>query len=378
MTTAAQPFGHWRLRGGRYEEPGLPVETLAEFARYERLVVDVAKGLYKQRHARRKRVPRGFASGFALRLTDVQPGSVIPVLEVHSATTELFEFDAQDIFDEARLLIQDTLRAVAAGNEIPRTFPPQALREFSRFGRSLRDDEYLVLDEGTPHQAEYSQAVRRLLQERAKLEHFEVESQVIGQIVGLLADKAQFEFRLSENGKTVSGEFTSDEVIPDLKQYLDLSTMAPTVALSAVVLQSMEGVDIAISDVLSVEPVLPSAWSTRLAELASLEAGWFDGEGEPVRRQVLRQAESILLECLDSQIERPRIFPTESGGVHFEWAFTGGEVSVDIRSDGSVEFYSFSKSDDDRDREESFGWADIEDVVEAIRGGIDEHTSIMA
>ncbi|WP_420117552.1 hypothetical protein, partial [Micromonospora sp.] len=55
---------------------------LSEFARYERLVVDVAKAIYKNRHARRQRVPRGFATGFELRLTEIQVGSVVPVLEV--------------------------------------------------------------------------------------------------------------------------------------------------------------------------------------------------------------------------------------------------------------------------------------------------------
>src|SRR5690606_34030521 len=100
MGTNSRAFGSWRLQGGRYEQQGLAVEVLAEFARYERLVVDVAWGLYKQRHASRQRVPRGFASSFSLRLSDIRRGSVIPVLE-RTAVDDDALFDDRDagIFD---------------------------------------------------------------------------------------------------------------------------------------------------------------------------------------------------------------------------------------------------------------------------------------
>lgn len=373
MGDTSRTFGSWRLRGGRYEEPGLPVEVLAEFARYERLVVDVARGLYKQRHASRQRVPRGFSSSFSLRLSDIRRGSVIPVLE-RTATNNDGLFDEEDagIFDEARIIIQNALRSIQSGSGIPRNFPPQALREFSTFGRSLHDDEFIEFDSGTPDAAIYSQSIRHLIQEQARLERFEIETLVYGQVVGVSADKGIFDFRLTPSEKVIPGRFSSDDVVADLKPYLDPSTMAPTVAINAVAIQSMNEEIIEIQDLLSIEPLLPTAWADRLAELHDLESGWLDGIGQQVSRKVLREVESLLLKFLDEQVERPYIYPTEEGGVQLEWPYTAGEVTLTVTADGKVEAFAFSKQDD-RDMERNFRWRQLDEITEFVVGGITEY-----
>ncbi|MET8100693.1 hypothetical protein ABZV29_30225 [Streptomyces sp. NPDC005236] len=373
MGTDSRAFGSWRLQGGRYEQPGLPVEVLAEFARYERLVVDVARGLYKQRHASRQRVPRGFASSFSLRLSDIRRGSVIPVLERTAVDADAL-FDDRDagIFEEARTVIQDALRSIQDGSGIPRTFPPHALREFSSFGRSLRGDEFIEFDSGTSGAVIYSQPVRRQIQEQARLERFEIETLVSGQVVGVSADKGIFEFRLTRGDRVVPGHFSSDDIVADLKQYLDRSTMAPTVAINAVAIQSMNEDIIEIQDVLSIEPVLPPEWSDRLVELHDLEAGWLDGVGQQVSRKVLREVESLLLEFLDEQVQRPYIYPTEDGGVQLEWPYSAGEVTLTVTSDEKVEADAFSKGDD-RESDRTFHWRQLSEITEFVIGGITEY-----
>ncbi|MBD0838868.1 hypothetical protein [Streptomyces sp. TRM68416] len=372
MGTDSRAFGSWRLRGGRYEQQGLPVEVLAEFARYERLVIDVARGLWKQRHAARQRVPRGFASSFSLRLSDIQPGSVVPVLERATNDSDaLFDDIDTSIFDEARLLIQDTLRSIQSGAGIPRTFPPHALREFSRFGRSLQDGEFIEFDGGSPSAAIYSQPVRRLIHEQARLERFEIETLATGQVVSVDAEKGTFGFRLT-GGKSIPGRFSSDDLVPDLRQYLDRSTMAPTVAVNVVAIQSIIGETIEIQDVLSIEPVLPAEWSERLVELQTLENGWLDGVGKEVSRKLLREVESLLLEFLDAQVERPYIFPTEEGGVQLEWPFTRGEVTVIVLPDDKVEAYAFSK-EEDQESENLLHWRQLEEITEFVTRGINQY-----
>ncbi|MET9700662.1 hypothetical protein ABZY31_27595 [Streptomyces sp. NPDC006529] len=373
MGTEARGFGSWHLKGGRYEQRGLPVEVLSEFARYERLVIDVAKGIYKRRHAMRQRVPRGFTSSFSLRLSEVRRGSVIPVLEVAPQdSSTLFDDDDSGIFEEARLVIQRALKSIGEGDGIPGDFPVNALREFSRFGRSLQANETIEFDEGTPQAASYSQSIRRLIHEQARLDKFEIEALITGQVTALHADKGTFEFRLSRSGKVVNGHFQSDDVVSDLKQYLDRSSMAPTVAMNAVLIQSMDEEVIEIQDVLAVEPVLPSEWSERLAELQSLEPGWLGGVGLQVTRRVLREAESLLLEFLDEGIERPYIYPTEEGGVQFEWPFSTGEVNLHVLPDGSVEVLAFSKTDE-RERLEKFDWRQLHEIAVSVLGGMADY-----
>ncbi|GAA1063529.1 hypothetical protein [Streptomyces asiaticus] len=373
MGTEARVFGSWRLRGGRYEQHGLPVEVLAEFGRYERLVIDVARGIYKQRHASRQRVPRGFASSFSLRLSGIRPGSVIPVLErIPGDTAALFEEIDAGVFDEARMVIQETLRSISAGAGIPRSFPPHALREFSHFGRSLQEDEFIEFDAGTPSAATYSQSVRRLIHEQARLDRFEIETLVSGQVTGVSADKGTFDFRLARGGRVIIGRFASDDIVGELKQYLDRSTMAPTVAINAVAIQSMDGDTLEIRDVISIEPVLPAEWSERLVELHDLESGWLDGVGAQVDRKVLREVESLLLEFLDTGVRRPYIYPTEEGDVQLEWPFAAGEVTLVVTSDERVEVFVFSKENDD-EREQSFSWRQLTEIAEFVHGGIAEY-----
>lgn len=374
MGEERRPFGSWRLHGGRYDKGGLPVEVLSEFARYERLITDVARGLYMKGHRSRQRVPRGFSSAFSLRLSAINQGSVIPVLEVATPSgASLFEDELFTIFDEARFLIEETLRAVCAGKEIPASFPRQALSEFSSFGRSLREDEFLEFEPGTPHAVTYSQAIRRSLQAAAQLDRFELETLVNGQVIGILADRQTFEFRLATNNKTVQGHFASEDMVPDLTRFLGKSKMAPTVALNAVALLSASDEIIEIADVLAVEPVLPAEWSERLAELSRLEAGWLDGSGVEVVGTVLRQAELILLQLLDDGIERPRIFPSENGGVQFEWSLPNGNISLDITADRTLELYGYAKSSEE-ELEAASSWADAEGVFQKLRVGIDEYS----
>lgn len=374
MGSERRAFGSWHLRGGRYEQHGLPVEVLSEFARYEHLVIEVARGLYKQRNAARQRVPRGFASGFSLRLAAVKEGSVIPVLEVAPPREYgLLDWDISGIFDESRFLIQDTLRAVGAGEAIPANFPPSAFKEFSSFGRSLQGDEFIEFDPGTAHAATYSQSVRRSLQETARLERFEVETQVIGQVTGILADEGTFKFRLARGGRVIGGHFSSDDVLTDLKQYLDQTAMAPTVAINAVTIQSISEEILEIQDLQGIEPVLPPEWSERLAQLGKLESGWLEGAGGEISRRVLRQAEALLLEFLDGGIARPLIFPTEQSGIQFEWATSHGEVTAVITSDEKVELFAYAKADDDDELEETYGWNQPEEVVRFLSRGIREY-----
>ncbi|MEU9956678.1 hypothetical protein [Streptomyces sp. NPDC050982] len=297
---------------------------------------------------------------------------MVPVLERATADSDaLFDDTDAGIFDEARILIQDTLRSIQSGSGIPRTFPPHALREFSRFGRSLQDGEFIEFDSGSPSAAIYSQPVRRLIHEQARLERFEIETLTSGQVVSVNAEKGTFDFRLT-GGKSVPGRFSSDDIVADLRQYLDRSTMAPTVAVNVVAIQSIGGETIEIQDILSIEPVLPAEWSERLVKLQALEKGWLDGVGKEVSRKLLREVESLLLEFLDVQVERPYIYPTEEGGVQLEWPFTRGEVTVIVLPGDKVDAYAFSK-EDSQEFAKQFHWRQLEEITDFVTWGITQY-----
>ncbi|MGW6258512.1 hypothetical protein [Streptomyces sp. NPDC055085] len=298
---------------------------------------------------------------------------MIPVLEApQGVDSPLFESSDAGVFDEARLVIQEALRCVRTSGVIPAAFPPNALREFSRFGRSLQEGECISFDEGTSHEATYSQEIRRTIQEIARLERFEVETLVIGQITGVYADEATFKIRLARNGRVITGRFSSDDIVPDLRQYLDVSAMAPTVAVSSVAIQSINNEIIEIQDVLNVEPVLPADWSRRLTELSRIESGWLEGAGEAVNGRVLRQVELLLLELLDIGVERPSIYPTEAGGVQLEWSSDRGEVTAEVTRGEEVDVFGFSKNSDE-ELAETFSSNQLVEAAQCLLGEIQQY-----
>lgn len=66
-------------------------------------------------------------------------------------------------------------------------------------------------------------------------------------------------------------------------------------------------------------------WAERLNYLAAVEDGWYDGEGEALKPNVLDQANDILLSLDSEAFHVPAMFPllhedTEEGGIMMEWA----------------------------------------------------------
>jgi hypothetical protein len=70
-----------------------------------------------------------------------------------------------------------------------------------------------------------------------------------------------------------------------------------------------------------------AAPSDRVDELAALETGWLDGEGEALTEPALAAARGL---------QHPRLFPTPDGGAQAEWTIGAFAVSVTVAPDGSV------------------------------------------
>ena len=76
----------------------------------------------------------------------------------------------------------------------------------------------------------------------------------------------------------------------------------------------------------------------RLAELCRLEAGWHDGDGAAMDAAAVHAAENFL-DMRPSQASASRIYPTDAGGVLFEFESRGWDYSVEFGAGGSVQFY---------------------------------------
>lgn len=153
-----------RFAGGRFDTHTMPLEVLPDLASYRRLVVEVAKHLFKLHRGDRVRVPRGFEQSFKLAVSKVQGGS--------SSTAELVLADADSQqtlfcqhaeFEQARDLVAEVIRKVSAGGKLPAEFPPNLVGLFNPFGQNLMPDEFIEMSIGGQPPAKYTDGVRRAI-----------------------------------------------------------------------------------------------------------------------------------------------------------------------------------------------------------------------
>lgn len=108
-----------RLDGPRFEDHAIPLDFLKDLAAFEEFVISVAKAEWRKDHSGRQRTPRGFMSGVAFKLKQVDEGSAIPVLTVFIASaTNLLPNTVspqQAYLERARTRIVEAVSAAETG-----------------------------------------------------------------------------------------------------------------------------------------------------------------------------------------------------------------------------------------------------------------------
>jgi hypothetical protein len=333
------PFARLRLTGGRFEDSGMPVETLVELGAYRDLVVGVAKELFRARHPDRKRLPRGFEDRLHLSLRTVEEGSAVPVLERAFPAGTLLAPD--DEFTQARDLIEEAVEAVQAAVALPDAFPSASLVLFNRFGQTLRPDEAIELRRGTATRSpRYTAEVRRALVLKQK-RTYQQELEDFGWVTEVDASRMSCLIRLRTAGPPIAIPAPLDEVtFAPVKDVLEPNGEGPPVRISGVgVFDTERGLirldsihDVSVLD----DPEDLALLDNRLDELSSLEAGWLDGDGIPPDAVVIGRARRILADLMSFEVPRPRVFPTPEGGVQAEWTVENHEISVTFEPDGKL------------------------------------------
>ncbi len=345
VSGSRDPFARLRLTGGRFDGDGMPIEALVELVAYRELVVGVAKELFRQAHPDRQRVPRGFAERLQLRLQRVESGSAVPVLE-RVQDQQLLPLD--DEFTRSRDLIEEAVAAIETGRTLPGDFPRDALILFNRFGQTLRPDEGIELRRGSASSGpRFTPDIRRslvLTQRRTFLE--EVDD--VGWVTEMDADRMSCRVRL-RFGPTIPVSAPLDEItFAPVKEALEPNGEGPPVRISGVGVFEADRRLVRFDSIHEValldDAEELSKLESRFSELASLQEGWFDGEGVPPDVVVLQRAWKVLADLLDFDVPRPRVFATMEGGVQAEWSVEEDEVSVTFEPNGTLYAISVNRA----------------------------------
>lgn len=331
-----------RWEGGRFEEAsrgvvGFPLDAIVELARYERLLIQVARGFWLRDHPTRERVPKRFEDTLHLRLTSVVEGSVAPVLERTTAgpSTRLFEPD--DLIARSQEGIAEAIVAVVSEQPLSIDFPENAVPSLVQFGSSLRDDEVCVLARQSGPDVSYTQQARRHLVKVTSPEDIKIEGDLVGRISGLEAQRQTFWFS-DRAGHRVEGKFAQLGMFADLKKVANPDPIAPYVKLSCRYATNVFGQLSAIDDIDDLETIVgvDDPLGRRLRELFEIKSGWLNGEGAEPNVAGIEWIRDLAAEVNGETGVDLRVFPTTEGGVLAEQQTADRRWSLEIDAEGDA------------------------------------------
>lgn len=349
-----EEFAYFGLLGGRFDKRGFPVESLGEVAAYRDLLFAVSRDVYLKGHPERERVPRGFDEEFNLRLTDVREGSTIAGLELlpspnRAGTGHLPGIDG--VFEAARDILTEAIASIAAGVEVPESFPVAAMSKLRKLGKTLRSGERLRL--GSPLTAGARVDVTPTLNERfVELSDeldYSLPGSAFGRIVRWDAEKGTFGLR-SPDGDIIACELGLLDpsnlvafVSPD-------GTSGPLVNVYGTSRVSMDGQLQRFTAVAAVDPVDTQGLeflSDKLRLIQGLQDGWLGpGSVAPLETSIGRVER--LLPAL--AVKNASIAALADGGIRAEWTSGGKDYVLEIEADGNMYTAALGlKADDDTD-----------------------------
>ncbi|CAB4897690.1 unannotated protein [freshwater metagenome] len=360
-----------RLTGGRFDdasagaEVGFPLEVITELARYERLLIQVARGIWKNTHPKRIRAPKRFDQKLRLRLVTVDRGSVMPVLAPNEQLADPQLFDPDGLYQRSHELVADALAAVVDEKPLPADFPLEATASLVQFGSSFRDDERCTLRRRSGGAVTYSQAARRHLVKITAEDNIQIDGELVGRVTQLRPNLQDFHF-LIRGGARVTGKYHQQSRFEELRPVVDADDKAAFVRLACTFSKDSLGRVAAIDDVREVETVVGSedAMAAELRGLLELEAGWHDGAGAAPTEAAVEWARDFAAE-LNVSTDALGLFPTLEGGVLAEMQIDARRWSLEVEPDGSP-FVASAGPDEAPSVSEPGGAADAARALEAF------------
>lgn len=339
-------FSPLKFSGGRYEEPGYPLETLGELATYQKLLVEIARSIWLQQNPKKQRVPSSVVKDLKLRLMVVKEGSVIPM-------TRPVRADAIDLIDASREQIRTIFEFIVEQKHLPADLPGNSRDLLRSLGRTLKPSETLHVKARRKKSVQYTSAIRDEMTANEIAGEIPRDGWLAGRIVSIAPDKHSFEVRLADR-RVVPAKFGSEEFWSELSPFVATTSAANIVRFQSDYAETLTGEVVRINDVTAVEEFIRTGepWSDRLEQLLALRAGWLDGGGSSVQMEALQYADRVLtlLSARTSELE-PRLFPTPDGGVQIEVDSEAKRIEVTISSSGEIEGYGLdTTTDEDEER----------------------------
>ena len=343
-----------RLSGGRFKEAELPLFILGDLAPLQDMVVDVAKGLFKEKSGR-KRSPSSFDQTY-LKIVGLRPGST--VVEIGIDTTRVILDGApvpnQEHFEAAANSIVDVIGLAEQGTKHPNDrMPPRCMAYFNRMGRSLMSNEVMEMTTANNHTARLTQQSREAL---VRYSVGEIMRDITIRGVISEADLKNMKFRLEPIYGTIVNcpllEQHRETVLDAFNSYKNKDHNRIQVRVRMTGMYDRQDRLQRVESIKSVDTLDPLDVDARLDRFRTLQDGWLEDGGVAPDHEGLDWLSDVFKRYYPDDLQLPRTYPTVEGGVSLEWSAGKRDIDIEVNLVDRVgEWYVFNK-DSKRGEEE--------------------------
>ncbi|MFC7456744.1 hypothetical protein ACFQS2_06080 [Brachybacterium sp. GCM10030267] len=366
-----------RLTGARFEGGRLPVDSLVELQNYQEIVRLAAEARWQQEHPDES-VPEEVSNSARLTIDQIDDGSadVFLMFEQQVIYSE-YQSEAQDVADR----YIEAAYSESGNVDLEKSFgkSDRSIREaVSRFGETLTDEQSIeyypsrpdslpssITNETRSRALEYLFRAEDFLETPPSAEEsglLKSHRSLVGRITALNADKKTYQF-VVQDGDEIRGRYpATPELLEDLREVVNSSEEGPLTRITGE-LQYKDGAPWRFWQTDLVEKVEfdNSVWGNRLRGFAALGPEWDGGNALQVTSVALDAASKLIEKMRHADIEMPSVFPTEEGGVLFEWGDRAGVRNIEVLEDGTFEMFAIERGQRAGEHSES------DDLTDALR-----------
>lgn len=336
-----------RYVGTRFDGGHLPLDVLPDLFAFRDLIIARAKEQWLRENPGRLRLPRGFNHSLLFDLVGLKDESAGPLIKwdreaaIRASPSLAGEIGVLlgQAYAETANLFSD-----AAGGKFPSVLPRDQLGALNRFGSALRPGEKIELKGQNDNQGDviYVDFDRRKNLLTKVGETYTKRYAAAGTLITASSDG--YIVLDAEGLGRITLQIPSEIVL----QHYD-GNLGSDVQFDLMIVLDASDRFRAVQDCLDVTIVDASDDQefrdamARISELRKLEKGWLDGDGEAVSQTAIRTARAVLHRRPDIAKLRLGIFPTEEGGLTFEFQKDGWSYAIEMMAANSVEWFATEK-----------------------------------
>jgi hypothetical protein len=199
------------FKGPRFEDHGLDVDVLPEIMAYKELVQESAKQIWRRKHPGRVRLPKGFEAGIHLKFFRLESGSTaVPLFRELPDTPEPHLMSLDDELDEAAAVVGEAILAAEHRKAPPPNLPRSVIALFGDLGKTLRDDECLLLATGMQKTAvRYDNPIKQWILGWASSSYDDTVD-LVGEVRATDLDGLKFTLRVDDEERVI-GRFKPEQ-----------------------------------------------------------------------------------------------------------------------------------------------------------------------